>query len=135
MATVLEPAAPVRKAKPTISERAADRICPNCGGPVARTTPKGRFPTYCDAKGRGVCRREMGNRLTVEGRTVIAFLKAWRIDRGSGEIAQRSLAQVCQIVDLYNAEDNEAGRPRADLLAAKMLRENLTIHDRRARRD
>ena len=97
--------------RPSISERVRERVCPNCGGPVVRRNAKGPPPTFCDAKGSGVCKREMNNRLTVEGRALIHFVKAWRIDRGSGEIAQRSLHQLCEIADQFNAGDLEAGRP------------------------
>jgi hypothetical protein len=70
------------------------------------------------------------NRLLVEGRAIIGFAKAWRIDRGSGEIAQQSLAQLCEIVDLFNAQDLELKRPRADLYAATMLAEGTRYFDR-----
>lgn len=77
------------------------------------------------------CRIDMQNRLTVEGRAIIAFAKAWRIDRGSGDIAQGSLAQLCEIIDGFNARDLAAKRPRADLYAAKMLAEGTRYIDRR----
>lgn len=133
-AVLAQPEAPARKGRPSISERARERICPNCGGPVERRSPRGSFPTFCDAKGRGICKREHSNRQLQEGYAVIAFLKAWRIDRGSGEIAKASLAQLCQIADLFNAEDLANGRPRADLYAAKVLREQTSYLDRRAAR-
>lgn len=112
--------------KPTILERLRERVCPNCGGPVERKSPKGPPPTFC---GKG-CKRDHNNRLLVEGRAVIGFLKAWRIDRGTGEIAQKSFAQVCEIADLFNARDLELGRPRADLYAATMLVEQTRYLDR-----
>ncbi len=125
--------------KPTIRDRAAERICPNCGGPVVRRSARGSHPTFCSAKGEGVCKREHANRHTVEGRAVMAFLKAWRIDRGSGEIAKGAFAQVCQIVDQFNAADlayrgpNGEQRPRADLYAAKMLASGTMYFDRQGR--
>ncbi len=88
------------------------------------------MPTFCDAKGKGVCKREHANRHIVEGRAVIAFLKAWRIDRAQGEIAQGSFAEVCTIVDQFNAQDRAAGRPRADLYASKLLAEGTKFIDR-----
>lgn len=112
--------------KPTVQERLKDRVCPNCGAIPVRKSPKGPRPTFCSKE----CKRAHNNRLLVEGRAVIGFLKAWRIDRGSGEIAQRSFAQVCEIVDLFNAQDNEKGRPRADLYAATMLVEGTRYFDR-----
>jgi hypothetical protein len=105
--------------KPTIQERSREKVCPNCGNPAERKSNRGPPPIFCSK----VCKRDMNNRLTVEGRALVAFAKAWRIDRGSGEIAQRALAQLCDIADLFNARDLEAGRPRADLYAAKLLSE------------
>lgn len=116
------------KPLPTIAERARERICPECGGPVERKTPHGRFPTFC-AK---ACKVEHYNRHIREGRAVIALLKAWRIDRGAGDIAKGAFAQVHQMVDYFNAEDLKAGRPRADLYAAKILAEGTVFFDRMA---
>lgn len=31
--------------KPTISERARERVCPECGGPVIRRSARGPMPT------------------------------------------------------------------------------------------
>lgn len=112
--------------RPTVLERLRDRVCPNCGATPVRKSPKGPPPTFCSKD----CKRSHNNRLLVEGRAVIGFLKAWRIDRGSGEIASKSLAQVCEIVDLFNAQDLAAGRPRADLYAATLLVEGTRYFDR-----
>jgi hypothetical protein len=119
-----------KASKPTIAARAAEAICPNCGGPVVRRSSRGPMPTFCDAKGDGVCKKEHFNRHIVEGRAAIAFLKAWRIDRGSGEIASGSLEQVCKMVDQFNAEDAKRNRPRADLYAAKILATGTFYFDR-----
>ena len=113
--------------KPSIRDRVQERVCPNCGAPVARKHPKGPAPTFCSK----ACKVDMNNRLTVEGRNIIAFVKAWRVDRGSGEIAQQSLAQICEIVDYFNAEDLRLGRPRADYQAAALLQSGLKYFDRR----
>lgn len=122
--------APTRTPKPTARERARQAICPNCGGPVVRRSARGPMPTFCDAKGKDVCKREHSNRHLVEGRAVIALVKAWRIDRGSGEIAQLAFAEACRILDQYNAQDRDAGRPRADLYAAKLLADGSQFVDR-----
>lgn len=136
MATVLEPAAKATKRapKPSIAERARQPICPNCGGSVERRSPKGPFPTFCDSRGAGVCKREHSNRHLVEGRAIIGLLKGWRIDRGSGEIAQRAFAQICQIADQFNAQDAEVNRPRADLYAAKLMANCSLYMDRQRQR-
>ncbi len=117
--------------RPTISELAKRPTCPNCGGTVMRRSPKGPVPTFCDAKGRGVCKREMNNRLTVEGRALAAFVKAWRIDRGTGDVAKGAFAQLCEIADRFNAADLAAGRPRIDLHVAKLLADGTRYIDRR----
>src|SRR3546814_10498062 len=98
----------MRQTKPTISERAREGICPNCGGPVVRLNPRGPVPTFCAVRGKGVCKRQHYNRHVVEGSAVIALLKAWRVDRGTGEIAKTAFAQLCQIVDQFNAEIGRA---------------------------
>jgi hypothetical protein len=116
--------------KPTIRELAGKAICPNCGGPVVKRSARGPMPKFCDAKGKGVCKRAFETRAIVEGRALAPLLKAWRIDRGSGEIASGAFAQVCQITDQFNAADNAAGRPRADLYAAKLLADGTMFFDR-----
>jgi hypothetical protein len=88
------------------------------------------MPTFCDAKGKDVCKREHSNRHLVEGRAVIALLKAWRVDRGTGEIAQMAFAESCRILDQFNAQDRDAKRPRADLYAAKLLADGSMFMDR-----
>lgn len=120
-----------RQSKPTISERAREAICPECGGQVVRRSVRGPMPTFCTPE----CKRAHGNRHIVEGRAVIAFLKAWRIDRGTGEIAKSALAQMCQIVDQFNANDRDAGRPRADLYAAKLMADGRLFMDRQNQRN
>lgn len=113
--------------RPPIRDRAREPICPNCGGEVKRRSLRGPAPKFCS----NACKVQMQNRLTVEGRALVHFVKAWRIDRGSGEIAQASLAQLCEIADGFNAKDLESGRPRADLYAAKLLSEGTRYIDRR----
>lgn len=116
--------------KPSIHARAAERICPECGGPVVRRSARGPMPTFCSPE----CKREHGNRHMVEGRAVIALLKAWRIDRAQGEIAQTAFAEANRILDQFNRQDNEAGRPRADLYAAKLLADGRLYMDRNQQR-
>lgn len=103
--------------KPLIRERAADMICPECGQPVERRSKHGPKPVFC----RPEHRKAFSNRMIVDGAGVLPYLLAWRIDRGSGEIAQASLQKVCQILDGLNEAAGKAGRPRADLYAAKLL--------------
>lgn len=112
--------------KPTIRERLRERVCPNCGEPVQRRSAKGPTPTFCSK----LCKIEMNNRLTVEGRAIVGLLKAWRIDRGTGEIAQGCFAQAVEILDLFNSQDRDAGRPRADYYGATLLSDGTRYFDR-----
>lgn len=112
--------------KPTIRDRAAEAVCPDCGGEVVRRSTRGPVPTFCTQ----ACKISFTNRHVVEGRAVIALLKAWRIDRGTGEIAREAFAQVNQILDQFNAQDKDADRPRADLYAAKLLLDGTRFFDR-----
>jgi endogenous inhibitor of DNA gyrase (YacG/DUF329 family) len=118
--------APTRTPKPTARERARQAICPNCGGEVVRRSARGPMPTFCST----ACRVDHNNRHIVEGRAVVALLKAWRIDRGTGEIAQLAFAESCRILDQFNSQDRDAQRPRADLYAAKLLADGSMFTDR-----
>lgn len=120
------PTPKTRKAKPTIRERAAARLCPNCGKPSPpRKSTRGPAPIYCDQ----VCKKAKNNRDLRDGLSLVNMVKAWRVDRGSGEIAQAAFARVCAIADMLNEEDrnatdadgNPAPRPRADYVAAIQL--------------
>lgn len=115
-----------RKPKPTIAERARQATCPECGKDVKRRTATGPRPTFCSNE----CKRRRGNRRLSRGSNLTDLLQAWRIDRGSGPIAQAAFAQICQIVDLYNEQDLAAGRPRADLMAAKIMANGSLFIDR-----
>lgn len=115
-----------RAAKPTLAERARERICPECGGEVHRKSSRGPMPTFCS----DMCKRARGNRRLARGAAIIELAQAWRIDRGTGEIAKVSFEQLCSILDLFNADDKEAGRPRADLMAAKILSDGSIYLDR-----
>ena len=112
--------------KPTIAERARERVCPECGAVPVRKSAKGPPPTFCSPD----CKRARGNRRLVRGSAIIEMAQAWRVDRGSGPIAQQAFAQFCQMLDQFNAEDKDAGRPRADLMAAKILDTGTIFMDR-----
>jgi hypothetical protein len=118
-------AKPKRVKRPTIRERAAEPICPNCGTMIEGHQSK----VFCTIK----CRTEHQNRRTARGAAIAGWAMAWRADRGSGEIAKAAFEQLCQIVDGFNAEDAAAKppRPRADLWAAKSLATGFLYIDRK----
>lgn len=119
-----------KKSKPSIAERARSepQLCPNCGKAVVKAPgQRGPAPTFCNAE----CKKAHNNRELAEGRAAIAFLKAWRVDRGAGEIAKESFAEMCRIADHFNAQDRAAGRPRADYYASLKLVDGLRFFDRR----
>jgi endogenous inhibitor of DNA gyrase (YacG/DUF329 family) len=121
-----ETATTAKTPRPTIQQRAREAVCPECGGPVTRRSARGPMPTFCCPEHKKV----HANRAIVEGRALVAFVKAWRIDRAQGEIAQKSFEQICRIADQFNAQDKEAKRPRADLYAAKLLADGTQFFDR-----
>lgn len=119
MTAQITPAVKTKKAKPTVRERAADRLCPNCGKPSPeRISSRGPAPLYCRDTD---CKREMNNRNLRDGLALVPYVKAWRIDRGSGEIAQTAFARLCKIADTLNEEDRTENRPRADYYAATLI--------------
>lgn len=129
-------AKPAKKSsKPGIRERAATRVCPNCGNPSpARKSAKGPAPLYCrpeENNGRD-CKRELANRNTVDAAALLPYLKAWRVDRGSGPIAAASFKRICEMLDDLNDQDRKAKRPRADYHAATLLASNAApVHELR----
>jgi hypothetical protein len=117
--------------KPTMRELAGKPICPNCGGDVVRRSTRGPVPTFCDSRGAGVCKKEFANRQLVEGRAVISLMKAWRADRGSGEVAKAAFAEAVTILDGFNADDRKAERPHPRLYVAKLLWDGYRFIDRK----
>jgi endogenous inhibitor of DNA gyrase (YacG/DUF329 family) len=116
-----------RSARPTIAERAKQMVCPNCGDPVIRKSERGPRPVYCSTE----CRKAKGNRDLARGSVIVTLAQAWRIDRGQGQIAKTAFAEFVAILDAFNAEDRDAGRPRADLAAAKLLDSGYRYIDRK----
>lgn len=101
-------------------------VCPECGDPVPQTG-KGRARVFCSEAHKQAHK----NRRVVRGAAVMSLLQAWRVDRGSGDVARAAFQQVCEMVDTFNAEDHEAGRPRATVHARALLEQGSFI-DRRA---
>lgn len=116
-----------RSTRPTMRETANQMVCPNCGGQVVRKSERGPRPVYCST----ACRKAKGNRDLARGGVIVTLAQAWRINRGQGEVAQAAFAEFVSILDSFNAEDREAGRPRADVAAAKLLDAGFRYMDRK----
>lgn len=106
----------------------SERICLNCGTQIERRNARGPAPDYCGQK----CKREKNGRDAKRGAALITYALGWRIDRGSGEVAPKCFSEMQQMLDLWNAEDRKAGRPRADIPAAALLKKGRYIDRRRA---
>lgn len=119
-----------KKGRPTVATRAAERLCPNCGAPSPeRISTRGPAPIYCRPTDDRNCKREMNNRNLADGLALVPYIKAWRIDRGCGEIAQASFARMCKIADDLNEADRRDGRPRADYYAATLIASHAATVD------
>lgn len=101
-------------------------VCPECGEPVI-LRGKGRERVFCsDAH-----KQAHKNRRVVRGAPIMSLLQAWRVDRGKGPVAQEAFREVCAMLDTYNGEDHEAGRPRATVHARTLIEAGSFV-DRRA---
>lgn len=114
--------------RPTASELARQPICTECGGPLPPRPPKQKGPgrEYCSPE----CKKVRNARRLTRGSAVIEWAQTWRRNRGSGTLAQMAFSQLCNILDQLNAEDNKAGRPPADLAAARMIQTGTMYFDR-----
>lgn len=80
------------------------------------------------------------NRQAVEGRAVIALVKAWRAGRnvkGSGpeadkrrEVARKALSELCSVADAFMADDRTAGRVDPLDYASGLLANGFRYMDR-----
>lgn len=112
--------------KRTMPEALRDNRCPECGAPVERRSPRGPAPIFCNQQHKDA----FGNRMKRRGGAMLPLILAWRIDRGSGEIAKKAFSEICSMADLFNEIDRKAGRPRADFYAAKLMRGGARYIDR-----
>lgn len=100
--------------------------CPECGGPVTQPA-KGRARIFCKEAHKQAFR----NRLAVRGKMLTGLALGWRVDRGSGPTAKAAFAQMCAMLDEWNADDREAGRPRADYYTGLLIEQGNYV-DRKA---
>lgn len=121
-----------KTSKPTATELAHRPVCTECGGPLPPRPEKQRGPRkqYCSDE----CKKARSQRRLVRGSAIIEWAQTWRRNRAQGPVAQAAFAQLCQILDEFNAEDHKAGRAPADLAAARMIVEGTMYFDRQRRR-
>lgn len=104
-----------------------ERHCPECNGVYsigARGTKR-----FCSTK----CQGAFNNRAAAEGKVVIALAKAWRLKRGGKGIGQEALAELCTILDHFNAQDRAAGRPPITGYVEQLLANGSRYIDRARR--
>lgn len=92
--------------------------CPECGGDLPERASKGRARVFCTAK----CKADHNNRMASRGKALAKIALGWRVARGSGEAGRFLFSQMQEMLDAWNAEDNAAGRMRADDYAMLMVK-------------
>ena len=108
--------------KPVVEQR--ECICPECGCTFATGHRTKRFCTPQH-------KQDYANREAAQGKVIASFVKAWRLGRGSKGVAKAAFAELCTIVDSFNAEDKAAGRPPASLYVKGLLDTGYLYVDRK----
>ena len=98
--TAEEHAAPARK-RATFGVRA----CPECGAKFKANHPGAQFCT--PAHKTAFHNRQKGRA------SVVMLAMAYRQKRGAKGTGAECFKEMCRLLDLFNAEDREAGRPGA----------------------
>lgn len=86
--------------------------CPECGSPPERKSAKGPPPIFCSL----ACKKAMEARKLGDGRTIIAFAKAWRLSRNNPadrQLGAECLSAMSAILDIQNERDRSEGRTSA----------------------
>lgn len=108
------------------------RTCPECGAPVIRKEGRGGVKTFCCPEHKTAFQ----SRQALEGRAIIALAKAWREARNrreDREVGAAALAEMCRIIDGFNAQDRAAGRPRTTEYVRRDMARGYAYQDRRKR--
>lgn len=100
--------------------------CPQCGAPFAPWNAKGGRRNFCS----GECRAAFHARAKLEGALIVQLAKAWRAQRGSGEIAKAAFKELCSALDMLNARDREMGRPAVTDHVGRLLGSGFRVIDR-----
>lgn len=98
--------------------------CAECG---MKFTPVKSWQQFCCKAHKAA----YGNRHAAEGKVIAALVKAWRLKRGTGAVAKEAFAELCSIVDSFNADDRVAGRPPATHYVERLLKQGRYIDRKR----
>lgn len=98
------------------------RNCPECGQTFSTNHPTKRFCTPAH-------KQTYANREAAQGKVIASLAKAIRLKRGSG--VKEALSEYNRIVDSFNAEDREAGRPNAAVYVELLLKDGFTYLERK----
>ncbi len=106
--------------------------CPECQSEVRREPgQRGGKKHFCSND----CKTAFQARAAKEGRAIIAIAKAWRMSRSSPknkDIGKEAFAQLCRMLDDFNAEDRKGGRAPATDYARMLFDGRLYIDRKRA---
>ena len=108
------------------------RNCPECQAPVRREPgARGGTKHFCCNEHKVAYQARQAK----EGRAIIAIAKAWRMSRNSPankETGSQAFAELCRMLDGFNAEDRAEGRaPAVDYVRTLFSDGRLYIDRRR----
>lgn len=99
-------------------------VCPECGIVFETTHHSKRFCSEAH-------RYAFANREAAEGKVIASYAKAWRLKRGGKGVGKAAFAELCRILDDFNARDREQGRPPVTGYVSTLLASGYTAADRR----
>ncbi len=105
-------------------KKLSTRLCPECGETFQTDHHSKRFCTPAH-------KQAYANREAAQGKVIASLVKAWRLGRGSKGVAKAAFAELCTIVDSFNAEDKAAGRPPASVYVDGLLKSGFLYIDRK----
>lgn len=108
------------------------RFCPECGSEVEPKSTPGQPRVFCSAAHK----QAHNNRMAVRGKSLTKIALGWRKTRGSGDFGKFLFAEMCKMLDAWNAEDLTAGRMPSDEYANLVTSgfTSASFMDRRAER-
>lgn len=107
------------------------RTCPECQAPVKREEgARGGKKHFCCNEHKVTYQARQAK----EGRAIIALAKAWRMARNSPsnkDIGSQAFAELCRMLDGFNAGDKADGRAPATEYARTLFADGRLYIDRR----